>query len=102
MKFETSKNTGGIGAILMFVGVIPYISAYGLLELVGAILVIVAMNGCTDYYKEAGIFNNTLYAIIMAIVGVVAFAAIAFVALIDFFNSLGVRLGVGTASDWAS
>ncbi len=102
MNFETSKNLGGIGAILMFVGIIPFISAYGLLELIGAILVIVAMKGFADYYKEAGIFNNTLYAIVMAIVGVVAVAAIAFVALIDFFTSLGITLSTGNASNWAS
>jgi uncharacterized membrane protein len=102
MNFETSKSIGGIGAILMFIGVLPFISAYGLLELVGAILVLVAMKGFADYYKEAGIFNNALYAIIAAIVGVVAFVAIAFVALVDFFTQIGVTLGAGTVSNWTT
>jgi uncharacterized membrane protein len=102
MNFETSKYLGGIGAILMFVGVIPFISAYGLMEIVGLILVAIAMKGFADYYREAGIFNNALYAFITAIVGAAAFIAIAFVALIDFFTSIGITIGVGTAQDWAA
>ncbi len=102
MKFETSKNLGGIGAILMFIGIIPFISIYGLVELIGAILVIVAMKGFADYYKEAGIFNNALYAIISAIVGAVAFVAIAIVAFFDFFSELGINLTIGNFSDWST
>lgn len=100
MNFENNKALGGVGAILMFIGFIPY--TYGILELVGAILVIIAMKGFADYYKEAGIFENTLYAIILAIVGVVAFVGIAFVALVDFFTNLGITLGINTYSNWAS
>ncbi len=102
MNFETSKYLGGVGALLMFIGVIPFISFYGILELVGAILVIVAMKGFADYYNEAGIFNNTLYAIIMAIVGAVAFVAIALVAFVDFFTTLGINLGISNINDWAT
>ena len=100
MEFETSKYLGGVGAILMFIGLIPY--TYGLLGLVGAILVVIAMKGFADYYKEAGIFNNTLYAIVLAIIGVVAFVGIAFVALVDFFSNLGITLNASTAANWAS
>lgn len=87
-NFESNKNLGGIGAILMFIGIFPYISTFGLIELVGAILVLVAMKGFADYYREAGIFNNALYAIISAIVGAGAFVAIAFLAFVDFFSEL--------------
>jgi uncharacterized membrane protein len=38
MQIETSKTLGGVGAILMFLGVIPFISYYGIIELVGLIL----------------------------------------------------------------
>lgn len=102
MNFETSRNLGGIGAILMFIGILPYISVYGLIMLIGAILVLIAMKGFADYYREAGIFNNSLYAVISAIVGVIAFAVVAFIALVDFFSSIGITLGVGTASDLSS
>jgi len=102
VNFETSKNLGGVGAILMFVGIFPYISVYGITELLGAILVLIAMKGYADYYHEAGIFNNALYAIISGIVGAVAFVGIIFVALVDLFMELGISLGVGTVSDWTT
>lgn len=100
MNFETNKNLGGVGAILMFAGIFPYISAYGITELAGAILLLISLKGFADYYREAGIFNNALYAIISGIVGVAAFVAIAVVAFIDFFTELGITLTAGTAADW--
>jgi uncharacterized membrane protein len=100
MNFENNKILGGVGAILIFLGFVPY--TYGILGLLGAILVVIAMKGFADYFKEAGIFENTLYAIILAIVGVVAFVGIAFVALVDFFSSIGITLGVNTYANFAS
>ena len=98
MTLETSKNLGGIGAILIFIGVIPWIAPYGgILALVGLILALIGFKGLADYYKEAGIFNNALYAVIAAIVGGVAVAAIAFIGLVGFFSDLGITL-----SDWTN
>ena len=102
MNLETTKSLGGVGALLMFIGVLPYISFYGLVELVGIILVLIAMKGFADRYREAGIFNNALYGVVVAIVGVVAFAAIALLAFVDFFTELGINFGVGTISDWTT
>jgi uncharacterized membrane protein len=100
MTLESSKNLGGIGAILMFIGVLPYINFYGIIPLVGLILVLIAMKGFADYYKEAGIFNNALYAVILAIVGLVAFLAILFIAAIGLLNQLG--LSAANMADWAT
>jgi uncharacterized membrane protein len=68
MELESSKNLGGVGALLIFIGplltALPGIGGYtGLLSLVGAILVLIAFKGFADYYRESGIFNNALYAI---------------------------------------
>lgn len=74
MNFETSKNLGGVGAILMFIGfMLPTVTGgFGsLLSLVGLILTLVGLKGLADYYTEAGIFNNFLYGTIAGIVGVV-------------------------------
>lgn len=73
MNFETSKNLGGIGAILMFIGfILPVVSGFGsILMLIGLILALVGLKGLADYYNEAGIFNNFLYGTIAGIVGVV-------------------------------
>jgi uncharacterized membrane protein len=100
MTLETSKNLGGIGAILMFVGVFPYINFYGIIPLVGLILVLIAMKGLADYYKEAGVFNNALYAFILAIVGVVAFIAVLFIAAVNLLSQLG--LSAANMADWAT
>jgi uncharacterized membrane protein len=102
VNFQTSKNLGGVGAILMFVGIFPYISIWGLTELTGAILVLIAMKGFADHYQEAGIFNNALYAIVTGIVGVVAFVSIALVAFVDFFRELGITFNVGNINEWTT
>jgi uncharacterized membrane protein len=77
MAIETSKTLGGIGAILMFIGVIPVINTYGVIELIGLILVMVALYNLAAYYTERGIFNNALYGLIAGIVGgVIAVGAV--------------------------
>jgi uncharacterized membrane protein len=102
VNFETSKNLGGVGAILMFIGIFPYVSVYGITELAGAILLLIAFKGFADYYREAGIFNDALYAIISGIVGAVAFVAIAVISALDFFTQLGITFGAGSISDWTT
>jgi uncharacterized membrane protein len=77
MTLESSKTLGGIGALLLFIGVIPYGQPIlGAIALIGFILVLAALHDLANYYKEDGIFNNALYGFIVAIAGVVA-AAIA-------------------------
>jgi uncharacterized membrane protein len=72
MNLESSKNLGGIGAILMFIGLIAGVQPFlGIIALVGLILVLVALHGFADYYKESGIFNNSIYGLVTGIVGVV-------------------------------
>ncbi len=74
MDLQTSKNLGGVGALLLFIG--PLISyahfLAGLIPLIGFILVLIALKSFADHYNDAGIFNNALYGFITGIVGVVA------------------------------
>ena len=105
MELDSSKNLGGIGALLIFLGpllsALPRVGGYtGLLSLVGAILVLIALKGFADYYRESGIFNNALYAIIAAIGGVVVFVAVLIIALVEFFADLG--LNISNLQDWSS
>jgi uncharacterized membrane protein len=100
LNFETSKNLGGVGAILIFVGVLPFFAYSGIISLIGIILVLIGLKGLADYYSEAGIFNNALYAVIAAIVGGVATVAVALVALVGFFTELG--LNMGNIADWST
>jgi uncharacterized membrane protein len=105
MELESSKNLGGVGALLIFLGpllsALPRVGAWtGLLSLIGMILVLIALKGFADHYREAGIFNNALYAIIAAIVGAVVFAAVLIIAFVGFFAGLG--LNISNFQDWAS
>lgn len=102
LNFETSKNLGGVGAILIFVSVLlSYASVFsGAVSLVGLILVLIALKGFADYYNEAGIFNNALYGVITVIVGGVVTIGVAFIALVDFLSELG--LSFANVADWSA
>ena len=67
MSLESSKTLGGIGAILL---AIPF------LNLIGIILVLIAMKGMAEYYNDDGIFTNALYGFIFGVVGVIALIAV--------------------------
>ncbi len=92
-ELSNAKIFGEIGSILLLISCLTFISpAVGLLGLVGLILVLIALNGFANYYKEKGIFNNALYGIIIFIVGVVVTIAVAIFILVDFLTSLGIDL----------
>ncbi|MEM3464191.1 MAG: DUF996 domain-containing protein, partial [Candidatus Bathyarchaeia archaeon] len=74
MNLELRKALGFVGAMLM---VISFAGATGRLYmglplLAGMILVLIALKGFADHYKEKGIFNNSLYGTITVVVGMVA------------------------------
>jgi uncharacterized membrane protein len=100
LNFETSKNLGGVGAILMFIGVLPLFAYSGLISLIGLILVLIALKGLADYYSAASIFNNALYGVITGIVGAVVFMAVAFMALVGFLTELGLPLD--NIAEWST
>jgi uncharacterized membrane protein len=102
MTLESSKNLGGIGAILMFIGVLPYINFYGIIPIVGLILVLIAMKGFADYYKEAGIFNNTLYGLIIAIVGGVVSVAAVIITVLTSLTDFLYAIFPDWNGDWAA
>jgi len=83
MSIETSKILGGIGALLLFIGVIPYASSYGAIALIGVILVMVALYNLSQYYNDGSIFNNALYGIVVGVAGVVISVAVVFVAVLS-------------------
>jgi len=104
MELETSKNLGGIGAILLVIGFLGFIgSAFsGILSLVGLILVLIAMKGLSDHYGEASIFNNSLYGVILLIVGgVVSVAALIVTALSLIKDVLGIELSTAISDPTA-
>jgi uncharacterized membrane protein len=101
VTIETSKNLGGVGAILLFIGVIPWTWPYGwILVLVGLILALIGFKGLADYYNEAGVFNNALYAVIIGIVGVGVFIGVVVIAAFGLLAELG--LDASNVADWSS
>jgi uncharacterized membrane protein len=102
MTLESSKNLGGVGALLMFIGIFPYISYFGIVELIGAILVLVALHGLGSYYREGGIFSNALYGIGAGIVGVVAAVAIGIAVVLPNITDFLVKIYPSWNGDWST
>jgi uncharacterized membrane protein len=91
MDFDTSKNLGGIGALLMVIGPLASVAngLGGLLSLIGVILLLIGLKGFADYYSERGIFNNWLYGIILIIVGAVVAVVVFVITAIALLNNAG-------------
>jgi uncharacterized membrane protein len=101
MTIETSKNLGGVGLILLFIGVIPWTWPYGwVLALVGLILALIGFKGLADYYREANIFNNALYTVILAVIGVVVFAGLLVIAAVGLLAELGID--AANIAEWSA
>ena len=83
MNLESSKTLGGVGAILILIGSLVSTYTFGVLDLIGIIMVFIALNGLATYYKENGIFTNAIYSLVTGIVGVVAAASAALYIVFD-------------------
>ncbi len=102
MNFETSKTLGGIGAILLFIGVFPVINYYGILEFAGAILVLIALYGLANYYNDRAIFNNAIFGIIAAIVGIVIAGVVLVVTVLSSLKDLLLQVYPDwNGTDWS-
>lgn len=104
MTLESSKSLGGVGAILLLVGTLPFISSYsfGLLALVGVILILVGLNGLANIYKERGIFNNSLYGLIAGIVGLVIAVVVVFVSVLSSLADFLQKIYPSWNGDWST
>ena len=83
MSLESSKTLGGVGAILILAGSLVTTYTFGVLTLIGVILVFIALNGLANYYKDRGIFTNAIYSLVAGIVGVVVSASAALYIIFD-------------------
>jgi len=82
-----AKSLGGVGAILVLIaGFIP--SAGFVVAIIGFILILIAVKYVSDALNDRTIFNNMTIAVILAIVGFVAFF-VAVVGAIYSFIGLG-------------
>ncbi len=106
MTLDSSKNLGGIGAILLLVAFVAFFASplISLIGVVGIIMILIAMHGLADYYKERGIFRNALYSFIAIIVGViVAFGSFIYLFFVTTFGVDVVKvLYPGFNGDWTT
>ncbi len=102
MSIETTRILGGVGALLMFIGIIPYISYMGIVELVGVILVLVALYNLGSHYSERGIFNNALYGLIIGIVGGVVAVAVILITVLTSLTDFLYTLFPDWNGDWTA
>jgi uncharacterized membrane protein len=104
LDLESSKNLGGIGAILLLVGTLPVLSSYsfGVLALVGIVIILVALNSLANIYKERGIFNNSLYGLIVGIVGAVIAVVVIVVAVLSNLKTLLEQVYPSWNGQWSS
>jgi uncharacterized membrane protein len=102
MTLESSKILGGIGAILMFVGVLPQINYIGIIEIIGLILVLVSLHNLANYYKEGSIFRNAMYGVAIAVVGAIIIGVLAVAVVLSNIKDLITQLYPGWNGDWST
>jgi uncharacterized membrane protein len=73
MTLESSKNLGGIGAILLIVASVAFFvqPLFSFIGIIGLIFILIALHGLAEIYQDKGIFNNGLIAFIAFIVGAI-------------------------------
>jgi uncharacterized membrane protein len=102
MSIESTKILGGVGALLMFVGIFPYLNFFGVIEIIGLVLIMVALYNLGGIYREGGIFNNALYGLIAGIVGVVVSVAIVMITVLTSLEDFLYSIFPEWNGDWAA
>jgi uncharacterized membrane protein len=105
MTFETSKNLGGLGAILLVVAAVMVIFlpvATFIVGAAGAIMLLIGLHGLAGYYKERGIFNNGLISFLVVVVGAIVAVVVFLYVVFANMSPLLHELYPGWNGDWAS
>src|SRR5437667_12622812 len=84
-----AKSLGGVGSILVLIaGFIP--PAGFVVAIIGFILILIAVKYVSDAFTDRTIFNNMIIAVILAILGFVAFFVAVLGAIYSFVGIGGV------------
>ena len=105
MTLESSKTLGGIGAILLFIGVIPFVQYLWVIGLVGIVLILVALHDLSNYYNAGDIFRNVLYGVVTGIVGIVTAVVVAIAGILANFSNIKDFISTlypGWNGDWST
>lgn len=98
MTLESSKTLGGAGALMLFVAAtLFFVSSFGLafgafgalaLGVIGLILMLIGLNGLAGYFKDRSIFNHSLFAVIVVVVGAVIAGVVLVTVILSNITSL--------------
>jgi uncharacterized membrane protein len=103
---DSSRNLGGIGATLLVISAVAFFAQPLLLVmgLIGAILLLVALHGLAQFYREKSIFNSGLLAFICLVMGaIVTFASVAYLVLYtSYLYDLISLMYPGFNGDWSN
>jgi len=102
MSIETSKTLGGVGALLMFIGIMPFINFFGVIEIIGLVFVMIAIYNLARDYQEEGIFNNALYGLITGIVGGVISLSVIIITVLTSLTDFLYALFPDWNGDWTA
>jgi uncharacterized membrane protein len=105
-NFETNKILGGVGTLLTAIGtLVLFQGTVGIVGLVGMILLLIAMRGLSDDFKDYGVFRRAVGGFIFALIGTLIAIAVlsAFSILTGFFFThivLGSLVLAGAIVGW--
>lgn len=105
MTFETSKNLGGLGAILLVIAAVMIIFlpvATLIVGIAGAIMLLIGLHGLAGYYKERGIFNHGLISFLTVVIGGIIAAVVFLYVVLANITPLLHELYPGWNGDWTS
>jgi uncharacterized membrane protein len=91
MTLESTKNLGGIGALILFISAIVSLVHNvigGVLALISMILILIALSRLSKIYNDARIFTNALYGFIIAVVGAFIAVGVAIFAVLSNLNNI--------------
>ncbi len=102
MTLESSKILGGIGAILLFIGVLPFVQYTWIIGIVGIILILAALRDFSNIYRERGIFSNAMYGVAVVIVGVIIVVVLALAVVLSNLKDLLTQIYPGWDGTWST
>jgi uncharacterized membrane protein len=84
-SLSQAKTMGGIGAILVLFSFIPFAGA--LFGIIGFVMVLIAIKYIADDLHENRIFNNMVFAIILAVLGIIVASLVILPAALTAFQN---------------
>jgi uncharacterized membrane protein len=102
MTLESSKMLGGIGAILMFVGVLPTINYLGIIAIIGLIIVLLSLRNLANYFSEGSIFRHAFYGVAVAVLGAIIVGVLVVAVVLSNLKDLMTQLYPGWNGDWST